>query len=165
VETISGTTWSVEAARKCIKARMQVDEHGCWVWTRGLRRGYGSISVPIDRKEKFAHRVAYEAFVGAIPDGMCVCHKCDVPACVNPDHLFLGTNADNTADMVAKGRGWRPILRGETNGRAKLTADQVSEIRALYADRQGSCRSLGAKFGVSSRYISAIVRGENWGHV
>lgn len=80
---------------------------GCWLWTRGTsNNGYGSFV--LNRQKHLAHRSSYENFVGPIPDGLFVCHKCDTPQCFNPDHLFTGTHADNSADMKAKGRGRKP---------------------------------------------------------
>lgn len=82
-----------------------VPEAGCWLWIgRAKPKGYGRIG--IGRNKQFAaHRVSWELFRGEIPAGMCVCHKCDTPSCVNPDHLFLGTHADNAGDRQRKGRG------------------------------------------------------------
>lgn len=89
---------------------------GCWLWLSSVDAGgYGRLYAT-GRGQMLAHRASYESFVGPIPAGMCVCHKCDVRSCVNPDHLWLGTDADNTADMVRKGRQRRGVgthcLRG-----------------------------------------------------
>jgi len=102
-----------------------------------------------------SHRVAYELFVGPIPDGLSVLHKCDVTLCVNPDHLFLGTQQDNMADAASKHR-----LHVQ-----RLTADQVREIRALYATGAWTQKRLAERFGVTHTQISHIVRGEQWKHV
>ena len=79
-----------------------VTETGCWIWTRSKCRGYGRISY--NGTGKMAHRISWEIHCGPIPEGMLVLHKCDVPACVNPEHLFLGTYKDNTQDAIKKGR-------------------------------------------------------------
>ena len=76
---------------------------GCWLWDGRDIKGYGAVSVA--NKSKLAHRVSYEYHKGPIPDGMFVLHKCDMPLCINPEHLFLGTHAENMADMKRKGRG------------------------------------------------------------
>jgi len=85
---------------------------GCWIWTRAQRAGYGAVYV--NGKKESAHRVAYRLYIGEIPVGLCVCHTCDNPLCVNPDHLFLGTHSDNMKDAYAKGRLILP-----TSGRFK----------------------------------------------
>lgn len=133
---------------------------GCWLWTASRRgKGYGAISV--DGKLRIAHRFSYEMHCGPIPDGMFVCHRCDVPACVNPDHLFLGTVRDNTADKMAKGRYRQVPLIGESNGRTKLTAEAVVAIRTSGL----SLRKAAVEFGVSPRQIWAIRRREIWRHI
>lgn len=133
---------------------------GCWEWTRmKTSAGYGRIAVK--SYPAYCHRVAYELFCGPIPDGGVVCHKCDNPACCHPAHLFLGTHADNAADMVKKGRE----ARGERHGMSKLTADAVREIRARYAAGSATQEQLAAEFGVSSPHICGILAGKFWRHV
>jgi hypothetical protein len=135
----------------------KVDKSGeCWVWT-GSRtpKGYGSA---FDGKRlRRAHRLIWEWENGPIPDGMVVCHRCDNPPCVRPSHLFLGTAADNTADMLAKGRHVAPT--GLANGRAKLSAEQIAEIRAR-RDAGEQLRPIADDYGVSASYLSRVVRGE-----
>jgi hypothetical protein len=103
------------------------------------------------------HRAAWIAENGSIPEGLSVLHKCDVPACINLDHLFLGTNADNLADMAAKGRS----CRGEKNGMAKITA---ADARAIY-EAKGTYAEIGARFGLTFQGVHMIKRGKNWRHV
>ncbi len=116
------------------------------------KKGYGAIN--IGRKKFAAHRFAWELCNGQIPCGMNVLHKCDVPACVNPNHLFLGTQAENLADMRAKGRS----AMGEKNGQAKLTPAEVRQIRS----EVGSQRSIGGKYGVAQTVIGDILRRKSW---
>ena len=138
-------------------------ETGCWDWTASTAKGgYGKIRVA--GKLRTAHRASYELHVGPIPDGFQVCHQCDRPCCVNPAHLFLGTNADNVRDKVQKCRQAKP--KGEESGRAKLTSEEVKLMRAA-ADRlpHGGGKFLARWFGVSDRTIKRIKRGKSWTHV
>lgn len=132
---------------------------GCWEWQgTKLANGYGCLKS--GGKMLKAHRAAWELVNGAISDGMCVCHRCDNPACVRPDHLFLGTNADNMADKVAKGR--QPY--GERSAQAKITEHDVVDIRTLraFGARQSA---LARAFGVSQQLVSAICNRLVWSHV
>jgi len=129
---------------------------GCWLWVGALSsKGYGLMRE--GRKVRTVHRMVYESTVGPIEAGMCVCHRCDTPACVNPDHLFLGTNADNQADKVAKGRQ----ARGEGNGRAKITADDVRAIRASSETRAQIAR----RYGLGWSTVNDIRKGRRWAAV
>ncbi len=105
--------------------------------------------------------MAWELEIGHPPDDFCVLHKCDNPPCVNPAHLFLGTNRDNTHDAMAKGR----MARGEANGSARLTRAEVIEIRRRYAAGGTTHRTLGVEYGVSRTTISYIVRRQCWRYV
>lgn len=137
-------------------------EGSCWNWTACVNAlGYGIISR--SRKANIASRISWELKHGPIPDGLCILHKCDNPRCVNPNHLFLGTRPENTADMIKKGRAKHN--RGELSGRAKLTRDQVVEIRHLYASVNFSQSELGKQFGVSKSTIAAILRRRSWSHI
>jgi hypothetical protein len=131
---------------------------GCLLWTGGQsQKGYGAYLTK--KKWTLAHRASWEHHRGPIPAGLFVCHKCDVRLCVNPDHLFLGTGADNVADMDAKGR--RAMRKGEAHPLAKLTNSAVVAIRA---DTR-SIRRIAASFGVSSTAIRDIKNRKSWGHI
>ncbi|HEY2393878.1 MAG TPA: HNH endonuclease [Candidatus Angelobacter sp.] len=130
---------------------------GCWMW-RGLVRPDGYGATRFEGKEYGAHRVAWRLFRGEIGAGMVVCHRCDVRACVNPEHLFLGTAADNAQDMAQKGR----CPRGERHGSAKLTAEQVSKIKAMLAEDRLYMSEIAREFGVSPTTIGAIKEGKTW---
>jgi hypothetical protein len=133
----------------------------CWPWTDNTTAaGYGHLS--IGGRVHLAHRVAWEIANGKIPEGAVIRHSCDNPPCCNPSHLMFGSHRDNTADMLARNRNRPPI--GERNGRGKLTAAQVAEIRRLAPSFRGRYRALGAQFGVNVSTISAISRGCSWTH-
>lgn len=130
---------------------------GCWEWTGGTDRdGYGRFF-----EMRRAHRFSWYLHNGPIPDGLHVLHTCDNPPCVRPDHLFLGTNTDNVADKIAKGRG----QFGERHGMAIITESQVSEIRQRYAAGGISQTALGAEYGLSQTGISQIVMKKCWKHI
>lgn len=140
----------------------------CWIWTAAVSRRYGTFGVGGGRMVR-AHRFAYEAIVGSIPEGLCVLHRCDVPRCVNPLHLFIGTHADNARDRDAKGRQSRgsthyartrpeALARGLRNGKAKLADDHVRAIRGM-RDR-ASAAAIGRRFGVSATHVRRILSGE-----
>lgn len=130
----------------------------CWLWLGGVYpNGYGYFR--IGGKSVYAHRYSYSLHNGRIENNLHVCHTCDTKICVNPSHLFLGSNDDNRADSVAKGRQ----ARGESHGHAKLTEDDVRAIRRLF--RKGSSAALAKKFGVSFQTIYLVVSGGTWRHV
>lgn len=142
--------------------RFSINEKGCWIWSGAKNQeGYGSISV--NGKSVRAHRAFYNKFVGPIPDGMQVCHRCDVSGCVNPSHLFVGTNKDNADDRDMKGRN-RPVY-GERHSKSKLTERQVEEIKHLFFVDRVSYKRLGARFGVDWSSIRDIIKGKNWKHM
>jgi hypothetical protein len=185
-----------------IRARFwaKVNKHGpipahcpelgpCWEWTGArFHDGYGMFSLNVGRRKTQtlrAHRLAYFLSHGQIPDGVLVCHHCDNRACCRPGHFFLGTPADNNADMIAKGRARTPVLgdraargerhgsrtkpegirRGEHNGQSKLTEVDVHEIRRAYAAKEATYEALAQRFHVSDTLIAQIVLRQAWKHV
>lgn len=164
-----------------VMSMVEATDSGCWDWLgQRSQEGYGRLG------EVFAHRLAYEAFRGPIPPGMYVCHTCDNPPCCNPDHLFIGTNADNVRDSMSKGRWpassgrhWahlRPelaprgerhgsrthpdrVARGERHGHARLTEAQVRLIRT---PGSGSAEELAARFGVTKNAVYMARNGTTW---
>lgn len=142
-------------------------EAGCWEWAGGRNQsGYGRLCVGSrrdgTRQTMQAHRYSYSIFVGPIPPGLWVLHKCDNPPCINPDHLFLGDRMDNTRDRDAKGR--QPILRGVANGNAKLNDDAVAAMRSLR--REGaSFATIARRFGVAKKTCMEAIKGHRWRHV
>lgn len=136
----------------------------CWIWTgKCSRAGYGYLRLET-RKPVYAHRLSWALNVGPIPDGLCVLHRCDNPPCVRPDHLFLGTQAENMADMASKKRSRGAGLRGSRNGLAKLTESDVVEIRRAVAGGTQQC-VVAERLGVSRSIISNVVRRETWTHI
>ena len=132
---------------------------GCIPWTGATANfGYGAFNV--GGKVHRAHRLSYQFFVGE-PGELCVLHRCDNPACVNPTHLFLGTRAENMADKVRKKR--QP--QGQDHGRAELNDRKVRSIRVLWASGKYSAIHLGRVFGVCRATIYSVVRRETWGHL
>ena len=130
----------------------------CWYWIGSKNKhGYGVTSISNENK---AHRLSWKLFKGKIPEGLSVLHRCDVRCCVNPDHLFLGTQNDNMKDCAQKGRIKSPILSGETNPMSKLNNDQVRSIREMSQIIPQA--QIAKHFGVSNMTISRIVRGESW---
>lgn len=133
---------------------------GCWEWQASKTQGgYGHLK--FEGRMQLAHRVAYQLYVGEIPDGVYVCHHCDNRKCVNPAHLFLGTQADNIRDCWDKGRGVFPENAGEKHGQSKLTEGQVKEIRAR-RNAGDLTTDLAKEFGVARTTISGIVCGIRW---
>jgi len=130
----------------------------CWEWTgQKDKDGYGKITF----KGKFErpHRLAFKTFMGEIPNGMMVCHRCDNPPCVNPEHLFLGSALVNRRDAEMKGR---QTIKGIKNPKAKLTEKQVAEIRDFLDDHVLNKSQIARNFGVSKSTISRISLGKLW---
>jgi hypothetical protein len=130
-----------------------VPESGCWLWTSGWDSdGYGLAANNVK-----AHRLSFELHTGPIPKGFFVCHRCDTPACVNPEHLFLGTPLDNSRDMAEKGRS----VKGQKQTNSKLTE---ADVRRIVASTEPSA-SLCKRLGVSSCLIRHIRNGRAWRHI
>lgn len=128
----------------------------CWLWI-GCTDGTGRGTIKYEGRQVGAHRISWKLHRGLIPDGLCVLHRCDVPTCVNPEHLFLGTQAENMMDMKQKGRQ----ARGEKQGSAKLT---VSDVEAIRLDRSSQALIAWA-YGISQTQVSRIKLGERWAHL
>jgi hypothetical protein len=152
--------------RLTVKERFELKFYitpGCWIWTAYKNPlGYGRFNNK--GKMTLAHRYSYETYVGPIPEadgyhGMTVCHKCDNPACVNPDHLFLGTHQENMRDMAKKQRSAE--TRGEANGMAKLTEQDIVNIR----NDQRSQRTIGKDYGIDQKTVWDIKHNRIWRHV
>ncbi len=144
---------------------VRIHRVGCWEWNLALNpNGYGKVQIKRAGHVVAiaAHRISYELMIGQIPAGLCVCHHCDNPACVRPDHLFLGTQMDNMKDMQAKGRSSGAV--GELNPHAKLNADSVRAIRLRLANGEGR-ESLAREFGVKNWAIRRIELGRTWRHL
>lgn len=154
----------------------------CWIWT-GSISAYGYGLTCRNSKTERAHRMAYELTYGQIPEGTLVLHKCDNRACVRPDHLFLGTQSDNIKDMDNKGRRPKPhpnsgkhgnhcwakrfpekVLRGESNPRAVLCANDVRVVREMLARGESKTR-IAKTFGVTRGAIGSIYYGRTWAHI
>lgn len=144
--------------REHIKANVKINANGCWIWQLYKKpNGYGMLSVW--NGERLAHRLSYLVFKSA-PKLLNVLHKCDTPACVNPDHLFLGTALDNSNDKISKKRNW--TTKGEERINHKLTKNQVAEIRRLYNLPKSSQSAIAEMFGVSIRTIRSITDSQKW---
>lgn len=179
VRTEASREKSRQAAKRRVYARSdvavrfwaRVDNRGnenCWPFLGAhTTDGYGHFQVGSrrdgSRRMVYAHRLAWELTHGKIPQGQLACHKCDQPSCCNPSHLFLGSSADNVADMDAKGRRVATAMKGERHGRAKLTDDDVRNIRRIAGHE--SRRSTSIRFGVTEKTIGSIQRGDTWRHV
>lgn len=136
----------------------------CLEWQRARdHRGYGRVGR--GTKVFLTHRMAWELTNGPIPEGTHVLHRCDNPPCGEPSHLFLGTDLDNMRDMWDKGRGAPGLVRGQDNGMAILTEDQVREIRRRYVPRKVTLHALAAEYGVTYSTIGYIISRKLWKHV
>ncbi len=146
-----------EAFNNSISINKETD---CWEWTGQLKEGYGCFS--FQGKEKLVHRVMYERHKGAIPPKHNICHSCDNPKCVNPKHLWLGTQADNILDMIKKGRDRKAF--GEKNHAAKITEDDVKNIRLKYKEGM-NMSSISRLLNFPYPIVLRVCKNETWKHV
>ena len=154
----AGDGWT-ECELRSFWSKVSKSPHGCWNWTAHTDKGgYGTLSVGASPCK--SHRFSWMIHRGAIPEGLGVLHKCDNPRCVNPDHLFLGTNTDNTEDRDAKGRQ----VQGDRHPDAKLTSEDVKEIRSVFVprSRKTGARALARKFGVAKSTLLGVVNRTTW---
>ena len=149
----------MEVIDRILKRTVESDS-GCIEWTGALHHGYGWFRLPGVRKSATTHRAMWEAVHGPLPSHLYVCHKCDNRRCVNIEHLFVGTLQENLADMRRKGRH----VKGERVGGAKLSEDQVAQIRSRYKAGETQ-RALAAEFGMHQSSLSLLISGKNWKHV
>lgn len=179
-----------DIGRFCSNAVIEAKTDGCWIWSGSKDKdGYGRFG--IKRKTYRAHRVSFAIYKGSVARGINVLHHCDNPPCVNPNHIFVGTNRDNSMDMVAKKRqaagnrhGFKThpesiprgdrhfarknperMARGEAVNTAVLTADDVLAIRDEYTPRMMSFTKLASKYGCSHQNIREIIHRRTWRHV
>jgi len=135
------------------------NENGCWEWAANrYPKGYGCFK--LNGKSNVAHRISYEIHVGKIQDKMVICHKCDNPCCVNPDHLFMGTQKQNLLDRDIKGRS----IIGEKNGRCILNEKDIPIIKSLLLEKVDQ-RDIAKQFGVAQTTISSIKLNKSWSHL
>ena len=132
----------------------------CWLWT-GTVANNGRGVFKINNKLKQAHRISYEVHFGEIPQGLLVCHKCDNGLCVNPEHLFLGTQQDNINDCVNKNRN----AKGSKNWNTKLNEEKVKMIRTADFSERGSKAKISRELGISQTALNYVISGKNWGHI
>lgn len=139
-----------------------IPESGCWIWIGCMfqRTGYGQFHYK--HHPYRAHRVSYIIHKGQIPEGMLVLHKCDVPCCVNPEHLYLGTHQDNANDMMRRGRNTPTV--GEKHPNHRLKEKDIREIRKKY-ENGVNIMKLSNEYGVAFQHIYRIVTRERWKHV
>jgi hypothetical protein len=137
-----------------------VKTDGCWKWVGSKdSNGYGRLNV--DGAPELAPRLSWMIHYGDIPEGKCVCHKCDNPSCTNPEHLFVGSYKDNTADMWNKGRAKPGVSLGEKHGMSKLTSETVRAIR----NTPGTDIEVAKVFGISRVTVYDIRIGKTWKHL
>jgi len=160
-----GKEW-LESKKKKFLEQIVINSQGCWIWNGSKAKdGYG---IFYSKEYLRAHRASYLLFVAQIPKGLWVLHKCDVPLCVNPKHLYLGDCKQNVKDAIERGRfpkgpNLKKSLKGEKNPKSKLTEENVKEIKKLSHSFTKS--QLAEKYGVLKGTIIHITKGRTWKHI
>jgi predicted XRE-type DNA-binding protein len=151
--------------QKRIKDKTFIAANGCWIWCGAVKKckrgthNYGWVTFM--NKQMSAHRMSWIVFRSALVQGSVICHTCDNPRCVNPDHLFIGTQKDNVADMIAKGRKWIGVAKRKSDGlpvRSKLSVQQIQLIKSL-RESGLSQQKIADQIGVSQGCVSQLLRG------
>lgn len=158
--------WLGRTERERFEEKYVLSKSKCWLWSAGLdRKGYGVFKPTGSRLHKRAHRISYEMHIGEIPAGLFILHKCDVRRCVNPKHLYAGTQKQNIQDALRRNR--LCPAKGEKAGRSVLTKEQVIFIRAnsIPYDPKLGRAALAKKYGVAASTISEVVLKNNWKHI
>ena len=151
----------IEKVKQRILEKRRISDSGCWEFT-GLLSDSGYGLTCFNGRNRLVHRLSYEMFCGAFDQSLNVLHKCDNPRCFNPEHLWLGTQADNMRDCLEKGRMKMPNVQGEKNPKAKLTIAIVGEIRRRYKVGGITQTALAREHGVSIVLVGKIVNGRLW---
>ena len=157
-----------EDRRKWMLNRRSIDSNGCWIWTGSINtNGYGICGFG---KFFASHRAAFILWKGEIPKGKMVLHKCDIKACFNPDHLYIGDAKQNAKDalernLFPRGPNHKKANKGTKNGKAKLSEAQVKAIRKEYFPYLNSMRTLAKKYKVNRNHIASILKGTSWKHI
>lgn len=157
-------TTEEEVIERLEEKYVEDDDTNCWEWTAATNKsGYGRIR--IDDVLRYAHRVSYRIHVGDLDDGAQVNHRCHNPRCINPDHLYSGTQKDNIEDAIEQGEFLESKPRAQDNPNTVLTEEQVREIRQLYRETDHTQRSLASKFDVSKGAIQDVLERKSWDHL
>jgi len=155
--------WSLQ--ERLEKNIITVQDTGCWEW-QAYKNEAGYAIMSLNNKTTRVHRIAYELYnESKIPNGLIVCHSCDNPCCINPEHLWLGTHADNVNDKVNKGRAMGGSNKGEINPQRILNEYEVLEIREKYSTGNYTQEELGTEYSVSRSAIKMVVNRNNWKHI
>lgn len=140
-----------------LKSKTKETDSGCWEWQGPLYKGYSRVARSI-HPSRIGSRAMYEAVIGPIPKGRMVCHSCDNPACINPEHLWYGTNKENQDDKIAKGRARGGSLPNEKNPCHKFTLEDVEQMRFVWPHFGGNQAEMARAFNISHSHLNHILR-------